>query len=163
MNFNTVNQGLTLVANIAVVAGIVVLALEVKQNTEAIRLNTMQSMATEQAAFNREFINPDIAGILARVPESGVSGLTDTQKIQLNGFDNSFLFIQQNLFYQHRAGMLEEELWDARHRALVDVFASAPSLRLHWQQRGFVFGDQFRRYIDETVIPEADRVVPKPE
>ena len=149
------NDWLALVANVSVVAGIVFLAFEISQNTEAIRINTAQAMATEQADFNRQFMNPDVAEILVRVGSEGHEALSEIQKIQLNGFDNSWLFVQQNNYYQYLVGSLDPGIWAGRHRAIVDTFASAANMRAHWESRGFAFSDEFRRYIDQEVLPEA--------
>ena len=157
MKLENANQWLTFVANVSVVAGIVFLAIEISQNTEATRLNTMQSMASEQADFNRSFLEPEIARILNKITESGLDSLNGTERIQLRGFDNSFLYVQQNLFYQYQAGALEDDVWNGRHRTLVNIFTNQPNMRAHWKRWGAGFGDQFRTYIDEKVIPESDR------
>ena len=111
-------------------------------------------MAAEQAEFNRGFLNPDFAQILAQRGEDGFDSLSAAQKIQLYGFENSWLDLQQNLYYQYREGNLDPGFWRSRHRGIISVFRDTDILR-HWRERGFAYADVFREYIDNVVIPEA--------
>ena len=154
MNARKVNDWLTLVANVSVVAGIFFLAFEIRQNSEAVRLNTAQSMGAEQAEFNRGFVTGEIAEIFVQMRESGYDSLTPVQQLQLVGFDNTYLFVQQNLYYQYRAGSLDEKLWAARHRAIVSAFREG-NLARHWKNRSFAFDEDFQEYINQVVLPEA--------
>ena len=151
------NNWLTLIANVSVVAGIVFLAFEISQNSDAVRSNTAQAMAAEQAEFNRAFMNPDFAQILAQRGEDGFDSLSAAQKIQLYGFENSWLDLQQNLYYQYREGNLDPGIWRSRHRGIISVFRDTDILR-HWRERGFAYADVFREYIDNVVIPEAAEI-----
>lgn len=154
MNAGKVNDWLTLVANVAVVAGIFFLAYEIRQNSEAVRLNTAQSMGAEQAELNRGLVTTEIAEIFVQLKDSGYDSLTPVQQVQLLGFDNTFLSVQQNLYYQYRAGSLDEKLWAARHRAIVSAFRQG-NLARHWKNRSFAFDEDFQAYIDTMVMPEA--------
>ena len=153
IGLDKLNQWLALVANIGVLVGIFFLVVEINQNTAAIRISTSQAMASEQAEFNRGFMDPDIARILVKVQESGYPSLTPVEKLQLNGFDNTWLFVQQNNYYQFRAGALAPGDWAGRHWGIVDVFQTSENMRIHWQNRGQAFGDEFRAYIERDVLP----------
>ena len=152
MNKLNLNDTIQSIANVGVVAGLIFLGLEIRQNSVAIRANIAQGMATEQAEFSRSFINPDIAEIFAQIDKDGLDSLSPVQRYQLNGFENSFFFIQQNLHYQYRSGNLDPSIWPSRHRALIDAFRNENVLR-HWHSRSFAFDDEFRKYIDDVVIP----------
>lgn len=146
------NSWLSLVANLAVVGGIVFLALEVRQNSDALSASTYQSMAIEQAQFNQNFMNREIAQILAAIDSGGFEDLSPVQRYQLNGLDNAYLFLQQNPYFQYTNGHLPESSWESRRQAMLEVFGSENML-LHWERRSFAFDQNFQRYVNEEIIP----------
>lgn len=154
MDADGLNKWLTLVANISVVAGIIFLALEVRQNANALKASTYQSMAAEQAQFNQNFMNRDLAEILATIDAGGLDSLLSVQRYQLKGMDNAWLFLQENLYFQYTSGNLPASSWDSRQKAILDVF-KGESMQRHWERRGFAFNPQFQRYINEDIIPVA--------
>ena len=155
MNKINLNETIQTIANVGVVAGLIFLGVEIRQNSVAIRANIAQGMATEQAELNRAFINRDIAEIFAQIDEDGLDSLSPVQRYQLNGFENNFLFVQQNLYYQYRSGGLDPSIWSSRHRAIVDTFRKENVVR-HWHIRSFAFDDSFQEYINNVVLPEAN-------
>ena len=146
-------QAITILANVGVIAGIVFLAVELGQNTQAIRLTASQYMASELAEFNRGWTNPDMARIRLKNDTEGYDSLSPVERMQLLGMDSSYLAIQQNLYYQYRAGSLDPVTWSGRHRQLVKLFTRA-SFHAVWREYGHGFNDDFRDYIDNVVIPE---------
>jgi len=152
MDADGLNKWLTLVANISVVAGIVFLALEVRQNSDALKANTYQSMAAEQAQFQQNFMNQDLAEINAAIDSGGLDSLSPVQRYQLNGMDNAWLFLQENLYFQYTRGNLPVSIWDSRHKAILDVFRRE-NMQRHWERRGFAFNPEFQSYVNEEVIP----------
>ena len=152
---NKLNDWLTLVANISVVAGIVFLAYEISQNTEALGINAAQALTSEQAEFHRSMTNPEIAAVLARVDNEGYESLSDVQKWQLTGLDNVWLHIYQNSYHQFISGNLDTGIWLGQHRGAIASFRAQGNLRASWKLRGFAFSDEFRRYIEDEVLPEA--------
>lgn len=153
MRNSKLNDWLTLTANFSVVAGIIFLAVEVRQNTAEVRLSTTQFMSAEFAEFNRAWMNKDIAEVFVQNRTEGFDSLTDAQKRQWYGLTASYLQIQQGLFYQWQAGSLEQGVWNGRHRQLVQV-AQTDNFKNVWSQWSVGAGDEFRDYVENTVIPE---------
>ena len=81
-------QAITILANVGVIAGIVFLAVELGQNTQAIRLTASQSMASELAEFNRGWTNPDMARIRLKIDTEGYDSLSPLERMQLLGLDS---------------------------------------------------------------------------
>ena len=111
MKFDTLNQWLTLATNIAVVAGIVFVGIELQQTQTAMKAeaSTMRAqMAMTSAELNSGM---DLREILRKI-ESG---------IELNPEEENQLFIRvarqlryyENLHYQWQLGTLDEEIWEA--------------------------------------------------
>lgn len=109
-------------------------------------------MAIEQAQFNQNFMNREIAQIMAAIDSGGFEDLSPVQRYQLNGLDNAWLFLQQNLYFQYTNGHLPESSWESRRQAMLEVFGSENML-LHWERRSFAFDQNFQRYVNEEIIP----------
>ncbi len=149
-------QAITIFANIGVIAGIVFLAYELRQNTEAIRLDGAQFMASEQAAFNRLWTDPGIARIWAQYSSDGYESLSPQEKRQVFGVATSYFQLQQGYYYQWRAGSFDQVIWNGRHRQLVGVFQQE-FYRPAWEIWGNGANDNFRDYIENVIIPEGNR------
>ncbi len=149
-------QPITVVANVGVIMGIVFLAYELRQNTDAVRLNAAQFMASEHATLNRGWMDPSIAELWVQARSHGYESLSDVQKRQWYGLDSSYLQLQQSLFYQWRAGSLDQATWNGRHRQLVEVFQTDNFLAA-WEFWGSGANDDFRDYIETVVIPAASQ------
>lgn len=147
-------QTITILANVRVIAGIVFLGFELRQNTHAIKLNAVQFQASEEAEFNRLWTNPELARVRVASETSGYQSLSAEEKLQLYGAVQSFLRIQQGVFYQLQHGGLDPVYWTGRERQLVQLFRREEFIAV-WRQEGYAYDDSFREYIDSVVIPEA--------
>ena len=71
---NKLNERLTLIANLSVVAGIVFLALELQQNTQAIQAQTRDSITEKQMTYlGWRATSPELAAIVAKVDSEPVN------------------------------------------------------------------------------------------
>lgn len=149
-------QTLSILANTGVILGIVFLAFELRQNTQAVRLNAVQFQASEEAAFNRLWTDPAIARARVAMETDGYENLSREQQLQIYGSVQSFLRIQQGLYYQLEQGGLDPNYWSGRQRQLTQLFRRPEFLEV-WKQEGYAYDDAFREYIDNVVIPRASR------
>ena len=147
---------LSIVANFGVILGLFLLVYELRQNTQAIRLNAVQFQASEEAAFNRLWTDPALAKVRAAMEANGYDSLSAEEQLQMYGTVQSFLRIQQGLYYQLQQGGLDPTYWTGRHRQLVRLFQTLSFLDV-WRREGYAYDDAFREYIDAVVIPEGAR------
>jgi hypothetical protein len=104
-----VNDWLTLVANVAVVGGIVFLAMELHQNNELLRSETRQAQVAN-----------DVTSLMANIGNSDafvrlVAGDSLSAQDQLR---LSFMFAidlrnREFEYFQYKNGLLDEETWQA--------------------------------------------------
>jgi hypothetical protein len=130
MNLDSLNKWLTLSANAGVIAGIVFLAIEISQNTIAIRAEIYQTRSYEVADANRfraesEYIIP----IWAKVrDESGrfdpnlVGELTFVEKERLWAATESGIRLYDNNMYQCAIGFHEETFCSEFRKQIRDAF-----------------------------------------
>jgi hypothetical protein len=147
MNSSKVNDWLTLLANIAVVGGIVFLAIELRQNNELLRSESRQTLVSNDIAS----LNANIgqADVFARL----VSGedLSAEEQLRL-----SFMFMldlrnREFEYFQYKNGLLDEETWLA-YRYVIVINHSTKLGRAWWDKVGRAVVDPgFARMVDELL------------
>ena len=125
MDTDRMNRWLTLVANIAVVAGIIFLAVEIRQNTESIdesrRLasaNAYQARAFHFSSMNLAAASaPEMVDAIVAFrtaggldnPKEVIATLSPQDQLRVRRFYLSRVAMYDNNFYQHRNGYLDED------------------------------------------------------
>ncbi len=131
MNLSKVNQWLTLLANIGVLAGIVFLAIEIRQSGDAVTAQMQDSIADGFIALNMATINDPQVGVTWVIGLNEPDRLSDAEAIR-------FSMLMRALFNQfirvhglYRTGLLEESDWALYAREAATIMSS-PGGKLHW-------------------------------
>ena len=90
---------------VGVIASLVFVALEIRQNTDAVRSATIQGVLEQSFAAN--LVPVDNAGLREAI-YSSPEELSDDQRRQLGWFYTALLRTQLNRFSQSELGVLEE-------------------------------------------------------
>ena len=119
------NQWLTLLANIGVVVGIVVLVLEVRQNTVTQRSAIIQDWVRVTQANNHLMITSDDMGPIIEEAKNGYESLDDIDRQKFK-----YLMIQlfnqfEAVYLHHDMGVIDDEYYESRMLFLGDLFQSA--------------------------------------
>jgi hypothetical protein len=117
MNSSRVNDWLTLIANVAVVGGIVFLGIEIRQNNELLRSESRQALVTNDvASLAANFQNADVFAKL--VSESEMSA---EDQLRLSFMFALDLRNREFEYFQYINGLLDEQAWLAyRHVILIN-------------------------------------------
>ena len=145
-------QTISILANLGVVAGIVFLAYELRQNTLAIQLEAASSFQPNISQILLLLLEDDE---LADIVRKGTEGerLTGTEEMQLRTFYMSVLRSWQNPHYQYRTGAMESELWDALRRSLLETLRRDIGLRRYWQSSNHEeFPPEFVDFMDRLML-----------
>ncbi len=131
MNLSKVNQWLTLLANIGVLAGIIFLAIEIRQSGDAVTAQMQDSIADGFIALNMATINDPQVGVTWVIGLNEPDRLSDAEAIR-------FSMLMRALFNQfirvhglYRTGLLEESDWALYAREAATIMSS-PGGKLHW-------------------------------
>ncbi len=138
MNADTVNKWLTLAANIGVLIGLLLLILELRQNTELTRVQITQMRS--DSLVQRRFAQADtdhMAPMIARLGSLGWpqrvvprEELSPVEVVRLEEWLAAMAFDYESLFYQREQGFIDHAYWEER---------VVPSLRM--------FGPYFKEYV----------------
>ena len=154
MNSKKINEWLTLIANIAVVGGIVFLAIELRQNNELLRSESRQALiANDVTSLTANIDNADVFALyLSGAPLSAEDQLRLSFMYMLDLRNREFEY------FQYKNGLLDEETWLA-YRNVILINHSAGHGRTWWDEIGKnVVDPEFGRLVDEMLVDaEPDR------
>lgn len=131
MDSDRLNKWLTLAANIGVIAGIVFLAIEIRQNSDAVRAQTRTQLSEQVMELLSVNMNDhEYASVLMR--GNSVEELSPVEEYQYYRHRSAWLSHWINVVYQYEMGMYDESefaLQVSTIRAHMEIF---PGLKVHW-------------------------------
>ena len=136
-----------IIGGIAIVAGLAVLIVEIRGNTEAIRAQTAQATFSTST---ESFYYPEGNVALARAESEGLDALTLEERAHADALISAIFNAFNNNYYQYRQGNLDEEIQDAYFNRL-RVLLSSPIYRERWVTARDMQTESFRDYVDEIV------------
>ena len=150
-NTNNFDRWLTLLANVGVIAGIVFLAIEIRQNTEMVRSQTRDSITDKQLTLFEWFAaSPE--NIRIRVDGDQLALDTDSVEASQYGWMIAGNFrLWENEWYQYQQGLFEPEEFEPRINIWKAMISGSPGLRRVWQLQRTGYSPEFKALIDSLV------------
>lgn len=138
------------VGALGVLASLVYLGIQIRQNTQALRTSTYQQLLDHIASINLAVVNAGDAGdVYATAARNGfVPG--STQHIRWRVFVLSSLRHWAHAHMQHEAGTLTDEQWRMLTHGLERV-VSLPGFLPEWQALAPAYPTAFRAFIEEKL------------
>ena len=138
---------------LAVVASLVYLAAQIRQNTRVVLSATDQAQMDAHARY---------LGLLAQDPEltslflrgAACESLDENEAIRFSFLLHHIFTQVQAGFFHHRGGVISVEQWEAMHR-VAGVWLSSPGARAWWNREKHLLRDEFVRYIDSAILSES--------
>ena len=150
MKIEKLNTWLTLGANIGVLVGIVFLAVEVRQNSQATNAATRSHItATILDLLDRQR-HPLVISALHK-SETG-ENLTYEEIYMLDNQAHMGWRHSENVFYQYRNGLFDENEFLA-DQAAVKASLNDTYRLAHWRANRQWYSEDFRNYVDQ-LLPE---------
>jgi hypothetical protein len=146
-----------ILGGVAVVASLVYLAIQIRQNTRTVRSSTLHQNTDLWNAMFLRLAEPDAA-------EAYVSGMSANPDIRPLHYTQFFficraMFIAfENQYFQMQQGVLDPETYAGYQRSISTQFLAFRGFRVWWRQSRSVFTPDFVRHIDAMIaaVPEAD-------
>ena len=143
-----------LIAALATLATLAYLALQIRQNTRAIRGSTLHSVTQTQQ--NELHWGGEIAGVFTKAIENQTA-LTPVEAWQMSEWLMSAMAARQNEYVQYRDGHITQEVWEASEN-IIRIVASFDWGRNWWVTFGNKsFSVEFVALVDELM--GRDRIV----
>jgi hypothetical protein len=150
MNSDRINSWMRLGANLGVLAGIIVLAVELQQNTVATELEAVSNFQNTFSEIEL-FVagNPEFAELLVKGRES--EELTATDRLRLSIFYGNILFSWQYTHFQYQAGALDEDIWQGTRVKWTRIISADDGLLNHWQRNKREFSPAFKAMVESMI------------
>ena len=136
---------------VAVVVSLFYVASQIRQNTNAVRSATAQSVHENFATWYH-LLAEDAE--VARIAVDGLrdyASLSEVDKARFIATFMAFLSYSQNAFIKWREGSLSHALWSGWELLMMNL-VSAPGGRAFWQERGYLFGSELRDYVENDLM-----------
>lgn len=143
------------VGGIGVIATLVYLALQIRQNTKSVRSSTLAVNSQLWSGTMMNTLDPNILpsylkGSLGEAeldPESFARFLFTCRAYYVN---------MENQWYQYQNGTLEEEIYLGYERSLLNQMLAYKGMRRYWKMFSNEFSPEFSDYITKllTTVPE---------
>jgi len=143
-------QILGLVANLGVIAGILLLVFELNQNRDMMRAQIRNELARGlNEVLSLTISDFDLSNTVVRA-NSG-EALSETESLRLNQRSEVLFRYWENVHYQYRQGLYDESEFSRQAEAIASVLLTSPSLIQFWcRQRGH-YSAPFTDFFDEML------------
>jgi len=153
MQFEKLNNWLSLLGNVGVIVGIIFLAIEISQNTDMMRSQTRDSITGKNLDLLMAIGADEYASdIFSRGMNSELEGA-----VADSGESFSFFYmfqgtvrIWENEWYQYQQGMFDDDEFAARKRSWSRAM-SPPGAKDMWERIKPMFSEEFQNAMDEAI------------
>ena len=141
----SLGQTITILANVGVIAGIVFLGVELRQNSEAAELQAAQSYVnlTQELDF-RIVDDPSLIALFLTSPESR----SPVESVRMDRWIFGVLRTWENGHYLHSRGVLDDELWLGQEAFMADLLRRNDEQRNYYQANRAYFSESFTEFLD---------------
>jgi len=150
INWEALGAIANVLAAVGVIATLIYLSIQIRQNTKAVRSSSIQNLVqsfstTAQAALENGYIIP-----LLLKANAGADALTEEQRAQLH-----FWFIMtfrrfEGVYFQRDLGIVDAEVIDGFERSHIAVLASKTAQEW-WANSKEIFNSGFVSYVEDLL------------
>ena len=145
MESDQLNRWMTLAANFAVLAGIFLLLLELRQNTESSELQAAQSYVALSHELDFRIVDdPSLIELFLKPTDER----TPADLRRLDRWYFGSLRTWENGFFLHSKGVLDDDLWSGQEAFMADLLGNNEELRLYYQTNRRYFSKSFVAFLD---------------
>ena len=153
---DNINRWLTLGANLAVFAGIILILIQLNQNADLMRSQVVQSRAQERESGYREMMHSDYWPVIfekmsrSADADEWAASLTpiEFERVRLYYLAETSNIVGQ--IYQYRMGYLDDSIWNGPTRS--QIIRTLTNLPHFWPE--MQFGDDIRQEFDRIAEEE---------
>ena len=139
-----------IIAAIAMIASLIFVGFQLRQNTEQVRIASVQTYYDISTGHLVYMINrPELVEIFLK-GFANLDKLTVIERTRLYALYSQITKGYQVLQYQHSKKVLDTELWESAQNHLADILVSDTYLEF-WKTRKHHYNIKFQEYIDDLI------------
>jgi hypothetical protein len=147
MNWEALGAIGEIVGAVAVIATLGYLAVQIRQNTKAVRRSSHQSAVEAFTSVNSSLIqDPEVTRIVTtgiRHPEE----LRGSELVRFERWVGAHQANMENLWFQYRDGIIETDRWNAYDALQRDFFATR-GFSAYWEKYRHRYSSSYQKYIE---------------
>ncbi len=149
------------VASFGVLITLIYLAIQMRQNTKAVRLSTAHAVTEElQDMFSLLTSDEGLCDVFIEAAQNEeLSGVT---RVRFNTFMSNVVRVYENAYLQNRDQAVNTDHWAGIVRMMIDVTAM-PAFASYWEDRRYWFSEEFQLHMNTEIIaapPKAGVSIP---
>ena len=148
-----------MVAAVILVLSVVYLALQVHQNTHAIRLSNFQAVSASWANIMGTLTNNEEVANIYRRGMVTFDTLNEIEQFRFRSLGMQILRTFNENFEQQHEGAVRRARWEGSQRAHLDIMQT-PGMQTVWSSRKHWFPDDFQVYMDNIIERSATEAKP---
>jgi len=139
-----------LIGGLAVLLTLFYLAVQIRQNTEATRVQIRQAISDAQSSnINLRATDPHIAKLIIKSRKN--EQLDEEELLRLQFHLDATLRQFENIHAQYCAGFFPEPEWNSIEAGLENTMTVEPSATVWEQQMRLTYNESFRKVVDGVV------------
>ena len=155
MNWEAIGAIGEIIGAIAVIVTIAYLAIQIRQNTLALR-STATNEINEQLAnvYFDASRDPEVASVFVR----GAYDPSKLDQVELARYFSmlqGIMFIFQNVLLQTRAKLIDQEILYSWGQ-VIGALTTTPGFERFWEERKFILSPEVQRYVEVELMEATD-------
>ena len=153
MNWDAIAAVAETLGAIGVIATLIYLTFQLKQNTNALNSSTYEAYVN---ALNTTLdFNAKHAVVISRALQKDWQELTPEEQIIFRTYAVRHFNLMETTYLHRKAGSLDEEVFKARISGFTNLMASSAAMREAWKYNSkFGFTDEFVAFMNDRIIGE---------
>jgi len=144
-----------IVASFGVIATLIYLALQMRQNTRALRQGTAHALTGDlRSMFSLLASDQGLAEILVEAGHR--TRLEGPTRVRYWTFTSNLLRIYENAYLLKRENSTSEAHWGGMTQLMID-YKSMAAFPEYWEDRKHWLSAEFRTYMETEILPTAPR------
>ena len=139
------------VGAVAVVISLAYLAIQIRQNTRAVKTSTFHGVTDSFNHLNATIAHDESLARIFRVGSGNLSELTADEQVRFTFFFLAAFRIFETLYYQNQRGTGDPALW-AAELVTMAALLSGPGALEWWKSNPLSFTPEFRSFVDRDVV-----------
>ena len=148
---NKLNSWLTLAANVGVLLGLILLVVEIQQNTAASRAETSQAIIDSSRNFLVQIAMDEEFARIRDIRQSGETELSDMDAIRFSAYSRGNWLYFQNVWIQWTLGVVDDRIWRTMNAIICDI-QREPGNLAEWANHRDVLDFEFVGIVDSCEL-----------
>ena len=161
MSFSDLAAIGSFVSGVAVLASLIFVGFQLRQNTQAVRAGASQAHSQNWQLITLPVIESGDFARIWRLGLDDIESLTDDERVRFYAFAGGTLRFFEGARLQWLHGQLDEEHWHNVEKTAID-FAAKPGFKAYWAARHHWLSPQFQKWYESLSQDRAHDLYGKP-